>query len=473
VDLAGGAVVAEVAVGREPMDIGFDDATGRIFTADLLGEKVTVVDGSTLGLVASVPVGLYPSGLALDAGRRRLYCGCALSATLAVIDLETLEVVDSVEAQPGAGAVAVDGERSRVHCANFLAGSLTVVDAQENSVVAEIEVGAAPCALAVSLVRGELYVANSFADTVTCIDLETSALTGTTSVDGTPVGAALAPAEDRLYVSNRGAGTVSVVGFADRAEWARIPVGEGPGGCTVDRLTGQLLVANAGSGSLTVIEDLLARRPPALPKEPEGRQYSCRYSSERGVAAVEREFGPLKARVWSRSFGARSLARVRLRARDGRAPVWRARQAAGQSGKRGRRRDQTPARSLRCSARGGCSVAWGRRTTRSSPGRIAATLATGTTTTRVANQPPRTTSLSGCSTADRYCSSTTAPTAYPRRSRPGSPRSSPRAYARVRADRVDHAGGVAQEIGRCRRPGETWADEAKGRRRSRSRCLPR
>jgi YVTN family beta-propeller protein len=49
----------------------FDDATGRIFTADLLGETVSVLDGSTLGLFAVVPVGSYPSGLALDARRRR------------------------------------------------------------------------------------------------------------------------------------------------------------------------------------------------------------------------------------------------------------------------------------------------------------------------------------------------------------------------------------------------------------------
>src|SRR5438477_5101945 len=31
VDLVGGVVVAEVPVGREPMDIVFDEATGRIF----------------------------------------------------------------------------------------------------------------------------------------------------------------------------------------------------------------------------------------------------------------------------------------------------------------------------------------------------------------------------------------------------------------------------------------------------------
>ena len=60
VDLVGGVVVAEVAVGREPMDVAFDDATDRLFTADLLAETVSVVDASTLRLVASMPVGLYP-----------------------------------------------------------------------------------------------------------------------------------------------------------------------------------------------------------------------------------------------------------------------------------------------------------------------------------------------------------------------------------------------------------------------------
>jgi hypothetical protein len=51
---------------------------------------------------------------------------------------------------------------------------------------------------------------------------------------------------------------------------------------------------------------------PHLAVRAQGRQNSCRFSSERGVAAVEREFGPLKARVRPRSFRARSLARVRV-----------------------------------------------------------------------------------------------------------------------------------------------------------------
>src|SRR5262249_29790820 len=62
VDLEGWGVVGEVSVGHEPMDIVFDSGSDRVFTADLLGESVSVVDASSLRAVGSVPVGSYPSG---------------------------------------------------------------------------------------------------------------------------------------------------------------------------------------------------------------------------------------------------------------------------------------------------------------------------------------------------------------------------------------------------------------------------
>src|SRR5690349_23421672 len=49
--------------GAEPIDIGLDEQTGRVFTADAHSDQVTIIDSATLEVENSLPVGGYPSGL--------------------------------------------------------------------------------------------------------------------------------------------------------------------------------------------------------------------------------------------------------------------------------------------------------------------------------------------------------------------------------------------------------------------------
>ena len=53
----------EIATGTEPIDIGFDEQTGRVFSADAHADQVTIIDAETLEVETTVPVGGYPSGL--------------------------------------------------------------------------------------------------------------------------------------------------------------------------------------------------------------------------------------------------------------------------------------------------------------------------------------------------------------------------------------------------------------------------
>lgn len=257
VDLATMSRIAMIPVGKEPIDIVFDELSGLVITADARSDQLSVIDPQR-GDAATrqIAVGIYPSGLGIDVAARRLYVGNAGGASVSVVDLDVLEVVGTVPAEFGAGAVAVDHARHRAYCVNFLAGSVTVIDTDELTAVGRIEVGTGPCAVAVNPADESVYVVNSVAGTVSRID-PGGAISGTLSAGRAPVGLAAAPSGDRLYVANRGEGTVSVVGV-DGAEWYRIPVGAAPGGVSVhpehDR---RILVANAGSSTLTVVEDLL------------------------------------------------------------------------------------------------------------------------------------------------------------------------------------------------------------------------
>src|SRR6185437_12599345 len=93
VDVDTHEVVREISTGDEPIDIGLDQQTGRVFTADAHSDQVTIIDSATLEVETAVPVGGYPSGLTHVPEFRRLYVGNSLGSTMSVIDLDTLETV--------------------------------------------------------------------------------------------------------------------------------------------------------------------------------------------------------------------------------------------------------------------------------------------------------------------------------------------------------------------------------------------
>src|SRR5262245_36585483 len=41
-------VIGEISTGNEPLDIGLDEQTGRVFTADAHADQVTIIDSATL-----------------------------------------------------------------------------------------------------------------------------------------------------------------------------------------------------------------------------------------------------------------------------------------------------------------------------------------------------------------------------------------------------------------------------------------
>ncbi len=55
VDLETHEVIREIATGNEPIDIGLDEQTGRVFTADAHSDQVTIIDSATLEVETACP----------------------------------------------------------------------------------------------------------------------------------------------------------------------------------------------------------------------------------------------------------------------------------------------------------------------------------------------------------------------------------------------------------------------------------
>ena len=108
VDLETHEVIRRSPTATSRSTSGFDEQTGRVFTADAHSDQVTIIDSATLevetdraGRRLSVRTDPRP-------GDRRLYVGNSLGSTMSVIDLDTLETVATRRSRAGAGAIGVD-----------------------------------------------------------------------------------------------------------------------------------------------------------------------------------------------------------------------------------------------------------------------------------------------------------------------------------------------------------------------------
>lgn len=172
-DLQTTAVTGQIAVGKNPDAIIYDDFTKHIIVCDGRSHDVTIVDPTTDKVVATIEVGgkpeeavsngagkIYvniedkneivaidassntvtdhwplgsgeaPTGLAFDKTTNRLFSGCSDNKTLVVMDAANGKVVASIPIGVDCDGVAFDAGRNYIFASNG-DGTLTVI--KENS----------------------------------------------------------------------------------------------------------------------------------------------------------------------------------------------------------------------------------------------------------------------------------------------------------------------------------------------------
>jgi YVTN family beta-propeller protein len=118
VDLAAGAVVAEVPCGRRPSAVAVTPDGRRVVVTGTFGGDVRVFDraGATLTPAGTVRLGFEPRGVALSPDGRRAYVALTTAHAVAVIDLDTVAEVGRIEVGrwPRYLALSPDGTRLAV-----------------------------------------------------------------------------------------------------------------------------------------------------------------------------------------------------------------------------------------------------------------------------------------------------------------------------------------------------------------------
>jgi YVTN family beta-propeller protein len=260
-------VIATVGVGAVPSAVGVNPITGRVYVANQQDLTVSVIDGTTNTVIATVPVDLAPIGVGVNPTTGRVYVANANSNIVSVIDGTTNAVIARIGTGSGPYGVGVNPNTGRVYVANdghrggVNGNTVSVIDGTTNTVIATVGVGAAPRRVGVNPTTGRVYVANDGGTTVSVIDGTTNTVIATVGVGSAPFGVGVNPTTGRIYVANEVDNTVSVIDGTTNTVIATVGVGSNPFGVGVNANAGRIYVGNYGSNTVSVIQD--TSRPPA------------------------------------------------------------------------------------------------------------------------------------------------------------------------------------------------------------------
>lgn len=128
IDIAKGAVLATLPVGRHPTALTLDAANHRLFVANTNDATISVIDTTTRTVSDTIALhplaqgveGVAPTALAFDAARNRLYIACAGINAVAVYDLNEKRVRGLIPTGWYPISVALDDAGAKLVIGTFL-----------------------------------------------------------------------------------------------------------------------------------------------------------------------------------------------------------------------------------------------------------------------------------------------------------------------------------------------------------------
>ena len=134
------ALRARVKVGQHPYAVTFHG--GRLWTADVQSDTVSVIDPQAGTLLGQVPTGSHPYGVAFAGGRG--FVTDQYAGTVTVFDPGTLAVITSLETGDYPEGIAALPDGSGVVVAHWDSNTLVWIDAASLEITREIELPDGP-----------------------------------------------------------------------------------------------------------------------------------------------------------------------------------------------------------------------------------------------------------------------------------------------------------------------------------------
>lgn len=265
---------------------------GTLYVADTNSMDVAIVDASTMKLVARIPLPGKPHGVDLEPGGRRLWTANIEGDSVSVIDIPTRRVASTIKVCKGPVNVAFAAGRAFAACGD---GYMSMIDTRTLTVLKTEAIGFAPHEI-ITGPDGKVWSVNRGSNDLSEIDPKTGKLVvrrpagpfaydavfspdgkyafvtsktwsavsvistgdfqilGSIKVGKDPSLLAMAPDGKRLYVTNKLDGTVSVVNALTFQVVETVRVGSEPGGIAIAPDGGLLFVANFASDTVSVID---------------------------------------------------------------------------------------------------------------------------------------------------------------------------------------------------------------------------
>ena len=251
--------VVTVAVGRAPISIAVDSASGRAYVANAGDGTVSIIDGTSDRVLATVAVGTHPYSIAANPRTGAVYVSHTFSNRTTVLDPVTNGVT-----QLSTGSIdliAIDTAANTAYLLGYEGGTLTVLEGT-GPALRKQEAGPHAWGMAVNEATQTLYVARMGTGDVI-------ALQGTSSsvfpAGRTPCAVAVDPGANTILVANYADGSVTILDAATGRRIAAIPVGKHPQALAVDAQRDLIYVANTLSDTVTIIDAERRRVVATLP----------------------------------------------------------------------------------------------------------------------------------------------------------------------------------------------------------------
>lgn len=226
--------------------------TGEIFTADIGGGTVTVIDpkvGGEAG-VTHIAVPGKPEGIAISPDGKFIAVGDNDGGTITIIDAGSKEVTGAIEAGGMPIRVGFTPDGTKLIATDPPAGVLRVFDFAKRQKIGEVDVGKAPIGFVVNPANGAVLVSMSEAGEVAVVDLEKLAVIQRIETGPVPDGIAL------VFPKNGARAAADRPDQPQEPEMPAVPAGQKP------RLGVAVQSAGAGGGVeiIQVIEGSLAQK---------------------------------------------------------------------------------------------------------------------------------------------------------------------------------------------------------------------
>ena len=242
-------LITTIPTGGNPVAVGLNPVTNKIYVANQSGNSLTVINGAT-NQATNVFTGSGPDALDINPVTNKIYVADGGASAVTVIDGATNRTA-SVSTGVGPVAVAVNPATNQIYVANYYSNSVTVIHGATNQTTT-VNVGTSPYSIAVNPVTNKIFVADSASQDVAIIDGATNSVT-TVAVGTDPVALAVNQNTNQIYVANYRSSNVSIIDGTSYSV-TNIAVGPWPCALAVDPVRNQIFVANGGANSGTIID---------------------------------------------------------------------------------------------------------------------------------------------------------------------------------------------------------------------------